>query len=156
MPHIFTYGDISITGSNGEADENGGWAGVVSLLRTLDPGTMGGDQGSAVFLALMPLVTIGGIFLVSALIGILTTGLDKRIAKLRKGRSRLIERGHTIVLGWSDQVFTIISELVKANQSERRSCVVVLADETVRTPPWPASPSGRRCTFTSSASPSAC
>lgn len=120
---------VSLTDS--DTEENGGWAGVawMSLLRTLDPGTMGGDQGSAVFLALMLLVTIGGIFLVSALIGILTTGLDKQIAKLRKGRSRLIERGHTIVLGWSDQVFTVISELVKANQSERRSCVVVLADE---------------------------
>ncbi|PWS46162.1 hypothetical protein DLE01_35675, partial [Streptomyces sp. FT05W] len=41
--------------------------------------------------------------------------------ELRKGRSQLIEHGHTIVLGWSDQVFTVVSELVEANQSERRS-----------------------------------
>ena len=100
----------------------------MSLLRTLDPGTMGGDTGRPVFLALMLIVTVGGIFIVSALIGVLTTGLNKRIDRLRKGRSRLIERGHTIVLGWSDQVFTVIEELVEANQSERRSCVVVLAD----------------------------
>ncbi|MFC5827108.1 CASTOR/POLLUX-related putative ion channel [Nonomuraea insulae] len=113
------------------AEENGGWAGVawMGLLRTLDPGTMGGDKGSALFLGLMLIVTIGGIFIVSALIGVLTTGLEKQIDKLRKGRSRLIERGHTIVLGWSDHAFTVISELVKANQSERRSCVVVLADQ---------------------------
>ena len=36
----------------------------------------------------MLLVTLGGIFIVSALIGVLTTGLDARIAELRKGRSR--------------------------------------------------------------------
>ncbi|SHH85194.1 CASTOR/POLLUX-related putative ion channel [Streptomyces sp. 3214.6] len=114
-----------------ESERNGGWLGVawMSLLRALDPGTMGADTGGPVFLALMLTVTVGGIFIVSALIGVLTTGLDRRIQELRKGRSRLIERGHTIVLGWSDQVFTVIAELVEANQSERRSCVVVLADE---------------------------
>ncbi|MGV4987917.1 CASTOR/POLLUX-related putative ion channel [Streptomyces sp. NRAIS4] len=115
--------------TNTEAEHNGGWLGVawMSLLRALDPGTMGADTGGPVFLALMLTVTVGGIFIVSALIGVLTTGLDHRIQELRKGRSRLIERGHTIVLGWSDQVFTVIAELVEANQSERRSCVVVLA-----------------------------
>ncbi|WP_258052944.1 potassium transporter TrkA [Streptomyces sp. Ru73] len=113
-----------------DTEKNGGWAGVawMSLLRTLDPGTMGGDTGRPVFLALMLAVTIGGIFIVSALIGVLTTGLEDRIRELRKGKGRLIERGHTIVLGWSEQVFTVIAELVEANQSERRSCVVILAD----------------------------
>ncbi|GAU70781.1 probable Syd protein [Streptomyces sp. NBRC 110611] len=113
-----------------DTEANGGWLGVawMSLLRTLDPGTMGGDTGGAVFLGLMLTVTIGGIFIVSALIGVLTTGLEARIQELRRGKSRLIERGHTVVLGWSEQVFTVIAELVEANQSERRSCVVILAD----------------------------
>ncbi|MEU7488841.1 potassium transporter TrkA [Streptomyces sp. NPDC042319] len=113
-----------------DTEKNGGWAGVawMSLLRTLDPGTMGGDTGRPVFLILMLAVTIGGIFIVSALIGVLTTGLEDRIRELRKGKGRLVERGHTIVLGWSEQVFTVIAELVEANQSERRSCVVILAD----------------------------
>ncbi|MGR3936229.1 CASTOR/POLLUX-related putative ion channel [Streptomyces sp. BRA346] len=116
--------------SHEDTRKSGGWTGVVwmSLLRTLDPGTMGGDTGHPLFLVLMLTVTIGGIFIVSALIGVLTTGLENRIQMLRKGRSRLIERGHTIVLGWSDQVFTVIAELVEANQSARRSCVVILAD----------------------------
>ncbi|MFC4010545.1 potassium transporter TrkA [Nonomuraea purpurea] len=113
-----------------DTEASGGWLGVfwMSLLRTLDPGTMGGDEGSPAFLGLMLAVTIGGIFIVSSLIGVITTGLENRITQLRKGRSQLIERGHTIVLGWSDQVFTVAHELVQANQSERRSCVVVLAD----------------------------
>ncbi|MBC6469254.1 NAD-binding protein [Actinomadura alba] len=113
-----------------DSADNGHWAGVLwrSLLRTLDPGTMGGDEGTAPFLGLMLTATIGGIFIVSALIGVLTTGLEGKITELRKGRSRIVERGHTLVLGWSDQVFTVISELAEANQSERRSCVAILAD----------------------------
>ena len=107
----------------------GGWLQVawMSLLRTLDPGTMGGDQGGFVFLGLMLTVTVGGIFIVSSLIGVLTTGLEQRIALLRKGRSKVIERGHAVVLGWSEQVFTVVTELVKAN-GRRRSCVVILAN----------------------------
>jgi ion channel POLLUX/CASTOR len=110
---------------------DGGWLHVVwmSLLRTLDPGTMGADKGDAVFLVLMLTSTIGGIFLVSSLIGVLTTGLEKQIARLRKGRAPLFVRGHAVVLGWSDQVFTVVSELVKANRGGRRSVVVILADQ---------------------------
>jgi len=127
---IAVVSTLVVSFSHEDTRKSGGWSGVVwmSLLRTLDPGTMGGDEGRPLFLVLMLTVTIGGIFIVSALIGVLTTGLENRIQMLRKGRSRLIERGHTIVLGWSDQVFTVIAELVEANQSARRSCVVILAD----------------------------
>jgi ion channel POLLUX/CASTOR len=99
-----------------------------SLLRTLDPGTMGSDSGPAPFLGLMLLVTVGGIFIVSSLVGVLATGLDHKIADLRKGRSTVVERGHTVVLGWSDQLFAIVPELVLAGEGER-VCVVVLADQ---------------------------
>jgi voltage-gated potassium channel Kch len=113
-----------------DAEANGHWPGLIwrSLLRTLDPGTMGGDSGTGPFLALMLSATIGGIFIVSALIGVLTTGLESKITELRKGRSMIVERDHTVVLGWSDQVFTVIAQLVEANQSQRRSCVAILAD----------------------------
>ncbi|NVI86742.1 potassium transporter TrkA [Actinomadura sp. BRA 177] len=113
-----------------DSDENGHWPGMVwrSLLRTLDPGTMGDDTGTGPFLALMLLSTIGGIFIVSSLIGVLTTGLNAKFSELRKGRSRIVEQGHTVLLGWSEQVFTVVGELVEANQSKRRSCVAILAN----------------------------
>ena len=100
-----------------------------SLLRAMDPGTIGADSGSHAFLALMLAVTVGGIFIVSALVGVLTTGMDKRITELRKGRSRVTERGHAVILGWSDQVFVVLSELAKANQRGKRSSVVILAGQ---------------------------
>jgi voltage-gated potassium channel Kch len=100
----------------------------MGLLRTLDPGTMGGDRGSPAFLGAMLLVTLGGIFVISALIGIINTGFQDRLAELRKGRSRVIESGHTVILGWNQQVFTILSELVGANANQRGRSVVVLAD----------------------------
>lgn len=100
-----------------------------SMLRTLDAGTMGGDTGSWPFLISMLVVTFGGIFLISTLIGILTSGLQGRLEDLRKGRSRVIEQNHTVVLGWSGQVFSIVSELVIANKNQSRSGIVLLAEK---------------------------
>ncbi len=101
------------------------WA---SLMRTLDPGTMGGDTGTAGFLVGMLTVTLGGIFVISALIGIINTGLVGKLDQMRKGRSRVLESGHTVILGWSQQVFTVLSELVIANANVPKSTIVVLAD----------------------------
>jgi voltage-gated potassium channel Kch len=100
----------------------------MSLMRTLDAGTMGGDQGWP-FRTVMFLVTLGGIFLVSSLIGVLTSGLESKMDELRKGRSFVIEKDHQVILGWSSSVFTIISELVVANENQKKPRIVVLAEK---------------------------
>jgi ion channel POLLUX/CASTOR len=99
-----------------------------SLMRTLDAGTMGGDAGWA-FRLTMLLVTFGGIFVISTLIGVLTSGIESKIEDLRKGRSRVIESGHTVILGWSQQIFVVISELVAANANQPKSCIVIMGDK---------------------------
>jgi hypothetical protein len=62
---------------------------------------------------------LGGVFVLSSLIGVLTNGMQQRLDELRKGRSEVMETGHTVILGWSEQIFTILPELVAANSSER-------------------------------------
>ncbi|HEV8354150.1 MAG TPA: potassium transporter TrkA, partial [bacterium] len=99
----------------------------LSLMRTLDPGTMGGDTGWSFRLVMLG-VTLGGIFVISTLIGVLTSGIGQRLDELRKGRSQVVETGHTVILGWSEQVFDIVSELAIANADHPGSAVVILAD----------------------------
>ncbi|MER9327368.1 hypothetical protein [Mesorhizobium sp. M0488] len=98
-----------------------------SLMRTLDSGTMGGDTGWP-FRLVMLFVTLTGIFVVSALIGVLSAGVDSKLDELRKGRSRVLETDHTIILNWSPSIFDVISELVVANASRRRPRIVVMAN----------------------------
>jgi len=112
-------------------DTERGFLGSVwqSVLHALDPGTVGGDDTRHWwFVAIGFAITIAGILIVTALIGVLTTGLDAKLTELRKGRSAVIEHNHTVILGWSEQVFTIIPELVEANANQRRACVAILAD----------------------------
>ena len=100
------------------------WA---SLMRTLDSGTMGGDQGWS-FRLVMLLVTLAGIFVVSALIGVLSSGLDNKLNELSKGRSRVLEKDHTIIFNWSASIFDVISELVIANENRSKPRIVIMAD----------------------------
>ena len=98
------------------------------MLHTLDAGTVAGDSGSWPFLLTMMAVTVAGLFMISALIGIIAAGIDAKIANLQRGRSQVVETGHTVIIGWSDAVFSILSEFALANESLRRAVVVVVAD----------------------------
>ncbi len=100
----------------------------MSLMRTLDSGTMGGDAGWSFRIAML-LVTFGGIFVISTLIGVLTSGIEGKIESLRKGRSRVIEQGHTVILGWSQQIFVVITELIAAGENQPKSCIVIMGDK---------------------------
>jgi ion channel POLLUX/CASTOR len=100
----------------------------MGLMRTLDAGTMGGDGGSWPFLFSMFAATLGGVFLVSTLIGVLTAGVEAKIEELRKGRSLVVETDHTVVLGWSEQIFTVLRELIAASENKANACVAILAD----------------------------
>jgi voltage-gated potassium channel Kch len=124
---------VLLTGMAPEG-ENGEKPGVFrqlfnTLMHAMDPGTVAGDTGSGLFLVFMLVLTLAGLFVVSALIGVISAGIDARIEELRRGRSLVIEKDHTIILGWSDSVFTIIRELVIANESRHRPAIVILADE---------------------------
>ena len=80
-----------------------------SFMHTMDAGTVAGDSGSWPYLFTMLAVTMGGIFVLSTLIGILTNGISARLEALRKGRSRVVEVGHTIILGRPEAIFPINS-----------------------------------------------
>src|SRR5829696_7396666 len=105
---------ISITGLAQDGEPAGslsfGEAAWESLMRTLDSGTMGGDTGTG-FRIVMLFVTLGGIFVVSTLVGVLNNAIESQMARLRKGRSVVLESNHTLILGWSPQIFTILNEL---------------------------------------------
>lgn len=109
-----------------------------SLMRTLDAGTMGGDAGWGFRIAML-IVTIGGVFVISTLIGILSSAIEGKLEDLRKGRSRILESSHTVILGWSEQIYTVVSELIAANANQKNSCIAILSrqdkvemDEAIR------------------------
>ena len=76
----------------------------------------------------MLLITIAGLFIFSSLIGSISSGIDESISNLRKGKSKVIESNHTLILGYSSMIYSVISELCLANESQKKAVIVILAD----------------------------
>lgn len=98
-----------------------------SLMFLVHPGPVDGTAGPWGFVLVTFFVSLGGILVASTLIGLLTTGISDRIENLRKGRSVVIEHGHTVILGWSVTVPSIVANLVAANANMRNGCIVILS-----------------------------
>ena len=101
-----------------------------SLTHTLDPGTLGNDAVGTnwPFLFVMLFVTIGGVFVVSSLIGVLSSSFGETLDQLRRGKSAVIEHDHTVILGWTPKIYTLVRELAAANTHHRDACIVILAE----------------------------
>ncbi|MEQ1501637.1 MAG: potassium transporter TrkA, partial [Myxococcota bacterium] len=100
----------------------------MSLMRAMDAGAIGGDSGPWAYLFVNLGITLGGIFVLSTLIGVLNGGIEGLLEELRKGRSLVVERDHVILLGFTPKVPRLLLELAEANKNRAGACVVLLAD----------------------------
>jgi hypothetical protein len=73
------------------------------------------------------------VFFGAAVTSVLVSGLIGKLIALRAGGSRVMESGHVVILGWSEQIFTIIDELATAQAGRRKLVVAVLANEDLAT-----------------------
>lgn len=97
------------------------------FLRIIDAGTIAGDETwSYRFVALI--ITLIGILIFGALIGVLTTGLDNMLVEMRKGKTEILKDNYTLILGWNSTIFKIISELTVSNSNHKNKSIVILSD----------------------------
>ena len=101
-----------------------------SLMYTLDPGNLSNvPTSNIIYLFLMFLATLCGIFLTSGLIGVISTGIENKLSSLRKGTSVVQEDGHTVIIGFDNNIFAILQELIEANSNKKNACIVVLGNQ---------------------------
>lgn len=100
----------------------------ITWLEMTDPGTQAYDIDSSGWFKVFAVVAaVIGIVMLSALIALLTTALESKMRDLRSGRAEIVERGHTVVLGWNDRIVRVLRELIEANESEPSAVVAVLS-----------------------------
>ena len=92
-----------------------------------DPGTHADTEGTLERIIAF-CVTIGGMLVFALMIGIISESIGEQVDNLRKGKSRVIECGHTLMLGWNDKSLPIIQQIAFANESEGGGVIVVLAE----------------------------
>lgn len=104
----------------------------ISLMQTLDAGNLSNVDGSIWYVLLMTVATIVGIFITSMLISVLSNGFQKKLENMQKGTSLVIEKGHTLLLGWNANIPIIVSEILVANESVKHPVIVILSETDTR------------------------
>ncbi|MEY4553610.1 MAG: hypothetical protein RL197_37, partial [Actinomycetota bacterium] len=66
-------------------------------------------------------VIVSGGTVTGFIVGIINAALTE----IKKGRSPIIARNHTLILGWSNRIFPILNELQEAGLNQRRKPTVV-------------------------------
>ena len=88
------------------------------------------DEGGIGYLILMAVAALIGLLVTSVLIGIISSGIEEKIISLRRGNSRVLEKGHIVVIGFYPGEYTLLQQLVLAAGSE--PCCIVVAGEMER------------------------
>ncbi|MBQ1316798.1 MAG: hypothetical protein IIY46_04865 [Lachnospiraceae bacterium] len=101
------------------------WESIVTLLNAWMPEW--DEDGNVGYILLMSVSAIAGVLFTSVLIGIITSAIEEKIIELKQGNSRVLEEGHTVVLGFCPGEFTLLRELILAAGS-RPACIVVAED----------------------------
>jgi len=74
-------------------------------------------------------ITLGGILFFASILGMTVDLIREKMESLRQGKTKVVEKDHTLILGWTQKTFHIIEELCDANSSEGGGVVAVLAPE---------------------------
>ena len=86
------------------------------------------DANAIVKVVTVVTIFIGLIFF-SSLVAFITEEFESKLASLRKGKSIVVETGHTLILGFNERIIDIIKELIIANESEDDAAIVILSDK---------------------------
>ena len=97
------------------------------LQRAIDPGQLAGEPAWSSRLILLT-VTIFGLLLVSTLISIINSSLERRIESARRGRRPVHLHDHVVVIGWNDAASKLMEELAVARIEGVDVSVVVFTD----------------------------
>jgi hypothetical protein len=100
-----------------------------TFIEIADAGNIGDDSDAPYLAKGIGILTIFvGMVLFSSMVAFITAQFEAKLEDLRRGRSEVIESGHSLILGFGDRLLDIVRELIVANESEKDAAVVVLAD----------------------------
>lgn len=90
---------VFLGGADGSGETSTGHSIWFTLMHAINTGVLAKEEGTIPYLAVMTVVTLVGIFITSFLIGTISNGIKEKITQLQRGKSLVIESGHTVIIG---------------------------------------------------------
>lgn len=119
---------VAIGGADGSGDASASETLWYTLMHAINTGVISKEEGTIPYLVIMTIVTLVGIFVTSFLIGTISNGIQEKVSDLQRGKSRVIEKGHTVIIGFDENVTSIIEELALANRNQKNAAIVIMAN----------------------------
>jgi len=101
-----------------------------SLLHLIDQGTIGGDEVTNLrYVFIVLLVTFLGMAFTGTIVGIINNAMTEKLDELKKGHSQIIEKGHVVIIGFDENVYTLLSEMEESNLNWTGNRKIVVVDD---------------------------
>ena len=128
---VFVGGFLAVIlgGADGKGEEPLWQTMWFTLMHAINTGVLAKEEGTVAYLAVMTVVTLVGIFITSFLIGTISNAIKEKVTNLQRGKSHVIEKNHVVIIGFDENITSMIEELNYANANRRDAVVVIMADE---------------------------
>lgn len=73
-------------------------------------------------------VWLASVTIAATIIAFVSSKLRDRVESLRRGKTPILESGHTLILGWSNRAFPVIQQLCMANANKRGEIIAIFAN----------------------------
>ena len=125
------FSPASLEAEGIDNDFGGGFADSLwwSLKHVVDPGAFSEDYGAPLPVLLISLfLSLTGLAILGILIAFITSTVQRQLQLARQGSTEVMENDHTLILGWSQKVSSILTFLSAASG---RHTVVILAPREI-------------------------
>ncbi|MBR5341203.1 MAG: hypothetical protein IK151_04670 [Erysipelotrichaceae bacterium] len=97
------------------------WDSLATIVNAWMPSSEDGEVG---YIVLNTITAIVGLLFTSILIGVISSGIEEKLDSLRKGNSVVLERNHTVILGYNLGEHGLLNQLILATGDEKRVIVI--------------------------------
>eukprot|EP00803_Ostreobium_quekettii_P011333 evm.model.scf_769.2 EVM.evm.TU.scf_769.2 scf_769:22581-30531(-) len=74
------------------------------------------------------IISVGGLLVTAVMLSIVSEAIGDKFEEMRRGLCEVLETDHTLILGWSDKLLPVVSELCLANESIGGAPIVIMAE----------------------------
>lgn len=100
------------------------WDSLATIVNAWMPSS---EDGSAGYILLNTLTAIIGLFFTSILIGVISSGIEEKLQDLRNGNTVVLEKDHTVILGYNSGEHGLLNQLILAHEG-KKECIVIFTD----------------------------
>lgn len=97
------------------------WDSLATIINAWMPSS---DDGNVGYIILNTITAVVGLLFTSILIGVISTAIEQKLDELRSGNSVVLEKDHTVILGYNFGEHGLLRQLILATENKKRIIVI--------------------------------